>query len=66
MAFNLHEVANSDNNLLDLLSQLTSRGKDERLALLDVRVDLLKDRDGEGSGLSGTRLGLGNDIVAWG
>lgn len=65
MALDLHKVANGDNDLLDLLSQLTSGGKNESLALLDVRVDLLQDRDGESSGLAGTRLGLGNNIVAY-
>jgi len=65
VALDLHEVANGDDDLLDLLSQLASGGKNESLALLDVRVDLLQDRDGESSGLAGTRLGLGNNIVAY-
>ncbi|KAI6772526.1 hypothetical protein HG530_003484 [Fusarium avenaceum] len=64
VALNVHEVANSDNNLLNLLSKLTGGGKDQSLALLDVGVDLLENRDGESSGLSSTGLSLGNDIVA--
>ena len=64
MALNIHEVANGDDDLLDLLSQLAGRGQDEGLALLQVGIDLLQDRDGEGGRLASTRLGLGNDIVA--
>lgn len=64
MALNAHEVTNSDNDLLDLLSQLTSGSKDEVLARAQVGVDLLKSRDGESGSLSGTRLSLSNDIVA--
>ena len=63
MALNVHEVADGDDDLLDLLGQLAGGGEDESLALLDVGVDLLQDRDGEGGGLSGTGLSLGNDIV---
>ena len=65
MALNVHEVSDSDNNLLDLLSQFTGRSKNQSLALLDVGVELLKDGDRECCGLSGTRLGLRNDIVTW-
>lgn len=64
MALNAHEVTDGDNNLLDLLSQLTGGSKDERLARLQVGVDLLKSSDGESGGLAGARLGLSNDIVA--
>jgi hypothetical protein len=64
MALNVHEIANSDNDLLDLLSQLTSGCKDESLARLQVGVDLLKSGDGESGSLAGTRLGLGDNIVA--
>lgn len=63
MALNLHKVANGDNDLLNLLGQLTGRRKDKSLALLDGGVDLLEDRDGEGGSLASTGLGLGNNIV---
>lgn len=63
VALNLHEIANSDNNLLNLLGQLASGGENQGLALLNSGVDLLESRDREGSGLASTRLGLGNDIV---
>jgi hypothetical protein len=66
VALDVHEVTDGDNDLLDLLGKLAGGGEDEGLAGLDVGVELLEDRDGESSGLAGTRLGLGNDIVAWG
>jgi hypothetical protein len=65
VALDVHEVTDGDNDLLDLLGKLAGGGEDEGLAGLDVGVELLEDRDGESSGLAGTRLGLGNDIVAW-
>ena len=65
VALNVHEVADGDNDLLNLLSQLTSRGQDQGLALLNGVVDLLEDRDGESRGLASTGLGLSNNIVAY-
>lgn len=59
-----HEVTDGDNDLLDLLSQLTGGSKDQSLAGLDLGVDLLQGGDGEGSGLTGTGLSLGDNIVA--
>lgn len=64
MAFDVHEVSDGDDDLLDLLCQFTRWGQDEGLALLDGRIDLLEDRDGERGRLAGSRLSLGNDIVA--
>jgi hypothetical protein len=66
VALDVHEVTDGDDDLLDLLGQLAGGGEDKSLAGLDRRVDLLEGRDGEGSRLTGTGLGLGNDIVAWG
>lgn len=63
VALNVHEVTDGDDDLLDLLSQLTSGGEDESLALLDAGVNLLEDGDREGGRLSGTGLGLSNNIV---
>lgn len=60
-----HEVTDGNNDLLDLLGQLTGGGEDKSLASLDLGVDLLQSRDGEGSGLTGTGLGLSDDIVTW-
>jgi hypothetical protein len=64
VALDLHEVTDGDDDLLDLLSQLASGREDQRLALLEVGIDLLKDRDREGGGLASAGLGLGNDVVA--
>jgi hypothetical protein len=64
VALDLHEVADGDNDLLDLLGKLTGGSKDQGLAGLDAGVDLLEDRDGEGGGLAGTGLGLSDNIVA--
>lgn len=63
VALDAHEVTDSDDDLLDLLGQLTGRGENEGLALLEVGVDLLEDGDGESGGLSGTGLSLSNNIV---
>jgi hypothetical protein len=65
VALDVHEVANGNNDLLDLLSQLTGWGEDQGLALLDVGVELLEDGDRESGSLSGTRLSLSNNIVAF-
>lgn len=65
MALNVHEITDSNNDLLDLLGQLTGGGEDQGLALLDVGVELLEDRDRESGSLSGTRLGLSDNIVAF-
>ena len=64
VALDVHEVTDSDDDLLDLLSQFTGRSDNQSLASLDVGVELLQSGDGESSGLSSTGLGLGDDIVA--
>jgi len=64
VALDVHEVTNGDNDLLDLLSKLTGGGENESLAGLEVGVDLLENRNGEGSGLAGTGLSLSNNIMA--
>eukprot|EP00049_Salpingoeca_infusionum_P017060 m.351640 g.351640 ORF g.351640 m.351640 type:complete len:356 (+) comp16299_c0_seq1:1899-2966(+) len=64
----LEVVAESKHDALDLLGQLTGWGHDKSLHLAQVRVDGLKHRDGEGGGLTGTRLRLGDHIAtleAW-
>lgn len=63
VALNVHEVSDSNDDLLDLLSQLTGWGKDQSLALLDGGVELLENGDRESGGLSGSRLSLCNDIA---
>lgn len=54
VTLDIHEVANGNDDLLNLLSKLTGRGKNQSLASLDIGVKLLQDRDGESCGLSGT------------
>jgi hypothetical protein len=58
-------ISEGDDDLLDLLSEFSGGGKNQSLTLSDSVVDLLKDTDGEGSGFSGSRLSLGNDIVVF-
>lgn len=66
VALNVHEVANSDNDLLDLLGKLAGGSEDKSLAGLEGGVDLLENGDRESGGLASTGLSLGNDIVAFG
>lgn len=64
VASDLHEVTEGDDDLLDLLGQLAGGGEDQGLALGVGEIQLLEGRDREGGGLSGTGLGLSNDIMA--
>lgn len=64
VALNVHEVTEGDDDLLDLLSQLTGRSEDQSLASLQAGVDLLENGDRESGSLSSTGLGLGNNIMA--
>lgn len=63
VGIDVHEVADGDDNLLDLLGQLTGGGKNESLALLELGIDVLKDRDGEGGSLASTGLSLGDNVA---
>lgn len=63
VALDAHEVTNGNDDLLDLLGQLTGGSKDQSLASLHIGVNLLESGNGEGGSLSGTRLGLSDDIV---
>lgn len=65
VALNVHEVTNSDDDLLNLLGQFTGRSEDQSLALLDVGIELLENRDGESCSFSGTWLCLGNNVVTF-
>lgn len=65
MAFNVHEVTDGDDDLLDLLSKLTRRSQDQSLALLKVQVDLLENGDREGGSFSGSGLCLSDNIAVW-
>ena len=50
-------------HLLDLLSQFSSGGQNQGLALIQLNVNLLEQRDGKGGSLAGTRLSLSNHIM---
>lgn len=65
MSINVHEVADGNDNLLNLLRKLAGGRKDEGLALLDLGVNILENRDGESGSLASARLGLGNNIATW-
>ena len=47
-----------------LLGQLASWGQDKGLAGIHVDIDTLKGGDGKRAGLTGTRLGLGDNVLA--
>lgn len=63
VALDAHEVTNGNNDLLDLLGQLTGGSQHESLACLQIGVNVLEGGDGEGGSLASTRLGLSDDIV---
>jgi hypothetical protein len=43
VALDVHEVTDGDNDLLDLLGELTGGSEDKSLASLDVGVELLEN-----------------------
>ena len=47
VALDVHVVTKRDDDLLDLLSQLTGRSQNQGLGALDAGVDLLENGDGE-------------------
>jgi hypothetical protein len=66
VALNIHEVTNSNDDLLNLLGQLAGWGEDESLAGLERGIDFLEDGNGEGGGLASSGLRLRNNVVACG
>jgi len=63
VTFYVHVVAESNDNLLDLLNKLTAQCEDESLGVSGGQVELLEDGYGEGCNLASTGIGLSNDIV---
>jgi len=63
VTFDVHIVAESNDDLLNLLSKLAGRGEDESLGALEREVEFLEDGDGEGGGFASAGLSLGDDIV---
>mmetsp|Transcript_22933 Transcript_22933/g.38244 ORF Transcript_22933/g.38244 Transcript_22933/m.38244 type:complete len:260 (-) Transcript_22933:257-1036(-) len=60
----VHEVSQRGDDLHDLLRQLASGCEDERLAVLDLHINLLQNADGKSSSLTSTGLGLSNHVFA--
>lgn len=54
VTLDVHEVAERQDDLLDLHGQLASRTEAEHLSLAEGCIELLENGDGEGCGLSGT------------
>jgi hypothetical protein len=52
MNLDLHVVTEGDDNLLNLLGKLTGGGKDKRLALAKLRVELGKGSNRESRGFT--------------
>lgn len=66
VAAGVEVVTKGDDDLLDLLGQLTSWGKDESLGLQKSEVELLEDANGESGSLSSSGLGLSDDVASLG
>jgi len=64
VAVDIEVVSESDDDLLNLLGELSSWGEDQSLGLLDRGVNSLQNRDREGGGLSGTGLSLGDTVTS--
>lgn len=59
----VHVGTDGENDLLDLEGQLSGWGENQSLGSLEGLVNSLEGRDGEGSSLTGTGLGLGKNIT---
>ena len=64
VALNLQVVSQVGDDLVDLVGQLTSGGKDESLDVGVVVVELLQNTEGESGGLTSTRLSLADNILS--
>ena len=60
-----HVVSQGHNDLLDLLGQLTGGCQNQGLAAVQLGVDLLQDGNGKSGRLSGSGLGLSDDVMAF-
>jgi len=59
----VQEISEGHDDLGDLLGKLSGGSKDQSLAFILGMIDLLKNTDGESSGLSGSGLCLSDDIA---
>jgi hypothetical protein len=64
VAFDVHIVAEGDDDLLNLLCKFAGWGEDERLGSFDRHVQSLENGNGKGRSLAGARLGLCDHVVA--
>jgi len=64
MALDVHVVAESDDDLLNLRCKFAGWGEDERLGSFDRHVQSLKNGNGKGRSLASARLGLCDHVVA--
>mmetsp|Transcript_9826 Transcript_9826/g.21860 ORF Transcript_9826/g.21860 Transcript_9826/m.21860 type:complete len:325 (-) Transcript_9826:163-1137(-) len=62
MDLEFHVVSEGNNDLLDLLGELTSGCEDEGLAFAEFGVKFGEGSDGEGGGFTRSRLSLSNQI----
>jgi hypothetical protein len=62
MALDIHVVTEGEDDRLNLSCQLSSRRENEDLGLSHGRVEALESRNRKRRRLSGSRLGLGNDV----
>ena len=66
MHSNVQVQTNVGDDVLDLQSQFSGWSQDQGLGGLLVDVNVLQSRNGEGGSLTGTRLGLGQNVSAFG
>lgn len=59
------KVAQTQDHLLDLVSQFSSGSQNQSLGFIDGSVDELEGGDGEGAGLTHTGLGLRDGVFAF-
>lgn len=64
MTLGRHEVAQSNNDLLDLLGQFPGGCQNQGLTFAHGCVDLLQNTDGERGRFAGSRLCLGDHVVS--
>ena len=64
VATDVEVVSESENDLLDLLGQLTGGGKDKGLASNEISLNPLEDTDGKSRGFPSSRLSLSDDIAS--
>jgi hypothetical protein len=63
MTLDLQVLTERHDDRLNLLGQFTGWRQDQRLRLIQVKIDLLEDANSKSGSLTGTRLGLGNDVA---